>query len=633
MKGKLAARTALALTWGALALGATAAEIERVEPPNWWTGFDRAEVQLLVYGEGVGGLAPSVDKRGVAVIEAAATGNPNYLFVTLRLDPQTTPGTFDIVFTGGGERLVHPYRIERRDPELAQAQGFTSADAMYLITPDRFANGDPGNDDAGGLGDRLDRSLPLTRHGGDLKGVTERLDYIASLGFTSIWVNPVLENAMPKHSYHGYATTDFYRVDPRFGGNEDFIALANAARDRGVGLIMDVIVNHCGLHHWWMRDPPSEDWVNASAPSRQELAAWLERGESWSSYVQTNHAKTVSLDPYAAEVDRRGLYDGWFVPDMPDLNQQNPLMAEYLIQNAIWWIETLGLHGVRMDTYPYGGKAFMAEWTRRVMREYPRFSVVGEEWTNNPLVAAYWQRGPRKHDGYESHLTHAMDFPLQIKLAPALVDEEQWSSGLITLYEALVNDVLYPSPHDLLIFGDNHDTPRIFWQLGEDEALFELAMAYLATMRGVPQIYYATEILGSHDEAGHGYIRSDFPGGWPGDAVDAVSGRGLTDAQKQAQTLVRTLFTWRKTEPAIHKGDLKHFLPRDGVYVYFRSLAKDVVMVVLNKNTQPVTLDTARFAESLGDATRGVDVIRGGVYDLAAPIELRPRAALVIEVE
>ena len=615
------------------AAGAAAQQIERVEPPNWWIGFANPTVELLVYGQGVAQLQPTVAKRGVTVAETITTGNPNYLFVRLRIDPATEPGAFDIHFASAGESQRHRYTLARRDP--GPRRGFTSADAIYLITPDRFANGDPANDNAGGLGDHVDRAKPLTRHGGDLQGIAERLDYIAGLGFTSIWLNPVLENAMPEFSYHGYATTDFYRVDPRFGSNDELVALAAAARERGLGVILDMIVNHCGLHHWWMRDPPTDDWVHAAPPNAEELRAWLDDGTVWQGYRQTNHGKTVSLDPYAAEADKRGLYDGWFVPAMPDLNQDNPRMAEYLIQNAIWWIETVGLHGVRMDTYPYGGKEFMANWTRRVMAEYPNFSVVGEEWTPNPLIAAYWQRGGVKHDGYQSWLTHVMDFPVQTKLAAALVDEERWSSGFITLYESLVNDVLYPDPHALLIFGDNHDTPRIFRQLGEDYALFELAMAYLATMRGVPQFYYATEILGTHEDPGHGHIRSDFPGGWAGDAVDAVSGRGLTDAQRQAQTLVRTLFNWRKRQSAIHRGRLLHFLPRaaDGYYVYFRMAEDAVVMVVLNKNTEERALDPARFAEALQGAKRGVDVIRGETYDLTAPIPLAPRTALVIKVE
>lgn len=613
---------ALAFCLGIPLAAVFAAEIERVEPPNWWTGFSEPDLRLLVYGDGIGELRPAVDYPGVTVLDTLATENPNYLFVRLRIDADTEPGEFDIVFGGPDGEITHPYRLEARNSDPGHTRGFSSADAIYLITPDRFANGDPGNDEIDGLGDVVDRTQPGARHGGDLKGIIDRLDYIAGLGFTAVWLNPVLENAMPAFSYHGYATTDFYRVDPRMGSNADLAELARAGRERGVGLIMDMIVNHSGLHHWWMDDPPMDDWVHR-----------------WDGYVETNHAKTLSVDPYGAEVDRRELYDGWFVPDMPDLNQDNTLMAEYLIQNAIWWIEYLGLAGVRMDTYPYSGGEFMAEWTRRVMEEFPDFNVVGEEWTENPLIVAYWQGGPdgsagslAKHDGYRSWLPSVMDFPLNSVLAPSLTADESFSQGLTNLYSMLANDVLYPDPGALVIFGDNHDMMRIWSQLGEDYGLFELAMTYLATMRGAPQVYYGTELL-TASSGDHGVIRSNLPGGWAGDAADAVSGAGLTERQLQAQALVRTLFNWRKTSAAVHEGGLTHFLPREGVYVYFRYLDEERVMVVLNKNSDPYALDLARFGEVLGDARQGADIIRGETYDLTSPIELRPRTALVLEID
>ena len=591
------------------------AEIERVEPPNWWVGFQHPELQLLVYGDDVGTLSPSVDWPGVSIDEVITTGNPNYLFLRLNIGPDTEAGEFDIVFTGDDGAIAHAYSLIERNQDQEHTLGFSSADAIYLITPDRFANGDPENDEIEGLGDILDRSLPRGRHGGDIRGIIDRLDYIAGLGFTAVWLNPVLENAMPEFSYHGYSTTDFYRVDPRKGSNEELAELARVGREKGVGLIMDMIVNHSGLNHWWMADPPMEDWVH-----------------QWDGYVGTSHAKTLSVDPYGAEVDRREFYDGWFVPSMPDLNQENPLMSEYLIQNAIWWIEYLGLAGVRMDTYPYSGAEFMAEWTRRVMEEFPDFNVVGEEWTENPVITAYWQGGAVKHDGYRSWLRSVMDFPLNSVLASSLVAEERFSNGFRSLYSMLANDVLYPDPNELVIFGDNHDMRRIYGQLGEDYPLFELAMAYLATMRGAPQIYYGTEILMSSG-GDHGIIRSDFPGGWEGDSVDAVSGRGLTEQQRQAQDLVSTLFNWRKDSPAVHRGGLTHFLPKDGVYVYFRYLDDEKVMVVLNKNADPYTLATERFREVLGDASSGVDVVHGGTFDLTSSINLVPRTALVLEVE
>ena len=604
-----------ALRWFCVVFaGATvAAEIERIEPPNWWVGFEETSLELLVYGEGVGELEPAIDAPGVVLERVERTDNPNYLFLHLAVGPQAQLGNLRMRFLGDDTAHDIDYPLKARG-EVPRMPGFSSADAIYLVTPDRFANGNPNNDHVEALGDTLDRSLPLARHGGDIQGIAERLDYIADLGFTAVWLNPMLENAMPKHSYHGYSTTDFYRVDPRFGSNEELAALADAARQRGIGIIMDVIVNHSGLHHWWMQDLPSEDWIN-----------------QWPSHVNTNHAKTLSIDPYGAAIDRREFYDGWFVPTMPDLNQNNPLMAQYLVQNAIWWIETLGLAGVRMDTYPYAGKEFMAEWTRRIMQEFPDFNIVGEEWTNNPLIAAYWQGGDVKHDGYRSWLPSVMDFPLQIALVPALRDEEAWNTGFINIYESLANDVLYPNPRNLLIFADNHDTTRVYTQL-RDEGLFELAMAYLATMRGIPQIYYGTEILMT-DGGDHGTIRSDFPGGWPGDSADAVSGRGLSEPALRAQALVRKLFNWRKSAPAIHRGGLTHFRPKDAVYVYFRYLDDDLVMVVLNKNSTPYTLDTSRFAEVLDSPMTGTDVIRGARFDLSKPIDLEPRTALVLNIQ
>ena len=606
---------AWAMVLGCTISSASAAEIERVEPPNWWVGFQHPQLELLVYGEDVGTLSPSVDWPGVSVDEVITTGNPNYLFVRLDIGPDTEAGEFDIVFEGADGTIAHAYSLNERNQDPEHTRGFSSADAIYLITPDRFANGDPDNDEIEGMGDVLDRSLPRGRHGGDVRGIIDRLDYIAGLGFTAVWLNPVLENAMPEFSYHGYSTTDFYRVDPRKGSNEDLAELARVGREKGVGLIMDMIVNHSGLYHWWMDDPPMDDWVH-----------------QWDGYVGTTHAKSLSVDPYGAEVDRREFYDGWFVPSMPDLNQDNPLMSVYLIQNAIWWIEYLGLAGVRMDTYPYSGAEFMAEWTRRVMEEFPDFNVVGEEWSENPLIVAYWQGGAEKHDGYRSWLRSVMDFPLNAVLASSLVAEERFTNGFRSLYSMLANDVLYPDPNELVIFGDNHDMRRVYSQLGEDFALFELAMAYLATMRGAPQIYYGTEILAASG-GDHGIIRSDFPGGWEGDEADAVSGRGLTDDQLRAQELVSTLFNWRRDSQAVHRGGLTHFLPKDSVYVYFRYLDDEKVMVVLNKNTEPHTLVLERFEEVLGDSTSGVDVIRGGAYDLTSAIDLAPRTALVLQVE
>ncbi|MDX1515509.1 MAG: alpha-amylase family glycosyl hydrolase, partial [Woeseiaceae bacterium] len=496
--------------------------------------------------------------------------------------------------------------------------GFGSEDVIYLITPDRFANGDPSNDAVAGYGDPPDRSDPYGRHGGDLAGVAEHLDYVADMGFTAIWLNPVLENAMPEASYHGYATTDFYRVDPRFGSNEDYRALVSEARNKGLGVIMDMIANHIGVEHWWMADPPTSDWINFGGEFRP-----------------TSHARTTNQDPYASEFDKTAFADGWFVEAMPDLNQQNPLLADYLIQNAIWWTEYLGLAGIRQDTYPYPDKHFMTEWTRRIMQEYPDFNIVGEEWSPNPAIVSYWQAGKDNHDGYVSYLPSVLDFPLQIALAASLTaDDPPWGSAWTPAYEMLGNDFLYPDPFNLVIFPDNHDMSRIYTQVDEDYDLYRMAIVYYLTMRGIPQIYYGTEILMSHPGTdSHGVIRSDFPGGFPGDRSNAFTGERLGERERTAQEFMRKLLHWRKGADVIHRGELMQFTPIGNVYVYFRYDDDDIVMVVFNRDRDAQTLDTQRFAEIVGNRRFGTDVLSGRRYSVNRPLVLESRSVLLLELD
>lgn len=604
--------------------GPRAPDIQRVEPPNWWVGFRETELQLLVYGNDIAQFRPTVDWPGVSVRRVESVRSPNYLFVYLDIAPDTEPGTFELRFSEGDsdKELAWPYTLHAKNPDPAHTRAFDASDVIYLITPDRFANGDPSNDDIEGMGDPVDRSDPNGRHGGDIQGIADRLDYIAGLGFTAIWLNPVLENRMPEVSYHGYATTDFYRVDPRFGSNEAYRALVQQARAQGIDVIMDMIVNHIGSGHWWMGDLPTDDWLNLQgAPAI------------------TSHEHITEQDPYASAYDVRMYSDGWFDTIMPDLNQRNPLLADYLTQNALWWIEYLGLSGIRMDTYPYPDKHYMAEWTRRVMLEYPDFNVVGEEWTDNPAAIAYWQRGQQNRDGYVSHLPSLMDFPLQNALRWGLVSEEGSTfgdlhpGGLLYLYRALANDFVYPDPGALVVFPDNHDMSRIYAQMGEDYDLWRMALAYVLTVRGAPQIYYGTEILMSSPvERVDGVIRSDFPGGWPGDPVDAFSGEGLTDQQLAAREFLQTLLTWRRDRAVVHHGDLTHFVPRDGSYVHFRHDATDSVMVILNKNHEPVDLELARFAERLQGFDTAHDVVTGETLPLGDTLPLPPRSVRVLDL-
>ncbi len=611
---RLSAAAALAVLVAGAQL-CEAATIDRVEPPFWWAGFENRELQLMVYGRGIAAFTPSLEHEHAGISRVERGDSANYLFVYIDVG-DTPPGDLDIVFTSGDETLTHRYRLEARDRAPRRIGGLSTEDVIYLVTPDRFANGEPSNDSVPGYGDPPDRNDPYGRHGGDLQGLLEHLDYIDALGVTRLWLNPVLENAMPKASYHGYATTNFYLVDPRFGTNEQYRALVTEARQRGIGVIMDVIVNHIGSAHPWMDDLPTADWINLPQ-------------------AYTNHARTTNQGPYASEYDRRLMEDGWFVATMPDLNQRQPLLGDYLAQNAIFWIEYLGLAGLRVDTWPYPDKHYMADWTRRILAEYPELGIVGEEWSDNPVITSYWQAGKVNHDGYVSYLPSVFDFPLQVALAKALTaPEPDWGSVWMPVYELLATDFLYPDPTMIVTFPDNHDMSRIYTQLGEDNGLYRMALAFYMTMRGIPQIYYGTEILMSHPGTdSHGAIRSDFPGGWPGDEKNAFTGAGLDESERSALSFVRRLLEWRATADVVHHGRLMQFVPDGSTYVYFRYDDDDTLMVVLNRGDDTATLDMARFAERLGDSVAGVDVLSGRRYSVGRELVVAPREVLLLELE
>jgi glycosidase len=590
--------------------------IDRLEPPFWWPGMKNTKLQLLVYGPNISDLKPVISYPGVTVDEVILVQNPNYLFINLTLHEEAKPGSFSIDFKNQTKtEASYIYTLYERSLGSSEREGFNNSDVIYLITPDRFANGNPDNDVVVGYGDILDRSDPQARHGGDLKGVSDKLDYIEDMGFTSIWLNPVLENRMPRTSYHGYATTDFYKVDPRYGSNEEYKALGAACQERGIKLIMDMIMNHCGSEHWWMKDLPTDDWINFG-------------GE----YVMTNHRRTTIQDPYAPSSEKELFSDGWFVSAMPDMNQNNPLMAKYLIQNSIWWIEYAHLQGVRHDTHSYPDKEFMADWSCAIMEEFPNFNIVGEEWSPNPALVAYWQKGKVNPDGYTSCMPSMMDFPTQMNLVAGLNEPENWNSGFIKMYENLANDFLYADPYNLVIFPDNHDMSRFYTQMNEDFELFQMGIAYILTMRGIPQIYYGTEILMSHPGTdAHGVIRSDFPGGWEGDPVNGFNNTGLSDKQLEAKSFLLRLLNWRKTKDCLHHGNLVHYAPENDCYVYFRFDEKDIVMVILNKNQETVNLDKERYSEVIEDKTHGTDVISGRKFNLT-DLNIPARSSLILEL-
>ncbi len=590
--------------------------ITRLEPPFWWAGMKNNSLELMVYGPGISSLKPVILDDKVKIRQVSAVSNPNYLFILLEIDKVIQPCNFEILFQKDGFTVTkYQYQLLQREDGSAERQGFNNADVIYLITPDRFANGNPDNDNVDGFADLANRASAEGRHGGDIQGVADHLDYIAEMGFTAVWLNPVLENNMPRTSYHGYATTDFYKIDPRYGSNEEYRDLSVKMKEKGLKLIMDMIANHIGSEHWWMKDLPSADWINNEGV-----------------FVSTNHHRTTVQDPHVSRSDKDLFPDGWFVKAMPDMNQKNQLLARYLIQNSIWWIEYAGLSGIRQDTYSYPDKDFMSRWSCAIMAEYPNFSIVGEEWSENPAIVAYWQKGKMNPDGYTSCLGSLMDFPLQASLVKSLTDGEvYYKDGLINVYEMLANDFLYADPDRLVIFPDNHDMNRFFTQVNEDYDLYKMGISYILTVRGIPQIYYGTEILmTSPVERNDGLIRSDFPGGWKGDPVNAFKEKGLSDQQKEAMQYMKALLNWRKTKSCLHDGKLVHFAPENGTYVYFRIKDQEKVMVAFNKNEEEISLDGSRFAEVIGPSMEGREVITNKVHSLQNII-IPARSVLILE--
>jgi glycosidase len=606
--------------------------VDAVEPPHWWTGFVEPRLQLLAYGPGIADARVSVQGQGLTLERVQRTDSRDHLFLHLRVAPGAAAGPRTLVFERAGERTSLAYLLKAREPGSARRRGFDGRDVLLNLMPDRFANGNPLNDSIPGLGDGADRSSPGGRHGGDLQGVIDHLDYLAGMGFTALWLTPVLENRQVAHSYHGYAATDLYRIDPRLGTLDDYRRLASEARRRGLGLIQDVVPNHIGDGHRWLARPPASDWINPGPPAT----------------ALTNHARTSIRDPYAVPADREGFTRGWFAPSMPDLNTTQPLLAQYLAQNAIWWIEEVGLMGLRVDTWSYSDAGFLAGWATRLRREYPHLGLVGEEWSLNPVVVSAWQAGnPRvgdvapadrrtPADATRPALPSLMDFPLHDTLRRALVEPEGWGTGWSRLYDFMVNDRLYADPARLVLFDGNHDTPRLAPALNHDPALQRMALAYVLTARRIPQLYYGAEVMldspGSHD-AFDGF-RADFPGGWAGDAVNAFTGQGLSAEQASLQQWLRRLMTWRRSAKAVHKGQLTHFLPQDGTYVLLRHHpGQPMVLVAFNKGEKPRRLSTRRFAPLVPAAARGTDVITGEVLDLHEALNLPPRSVRVIELQ
>lgn len=595
-----------------------AINIQKVEPAFWWAGMKNPELQVMIYGEDVAACRVSIASDKVKLKETVLPGNPNYLLLYLDVSDAGS-GAFDIVLTKGRKTRTLSYDLKERDPQSSRRTGFHAGDVLYLIMPDRFANGNPGNDVVAGMRcGEVDRSNPSARHGGDLKGISDHLDHIADLGATAIWLNPIQENDMPEGSYHGYAITDYYQVDRRLGSNEEFIELVDKAHSKGLKVVMDMIFNHCGSEHFFFRDKPSPDWFN-----NQEQ------------YVQTSYKTSAQFDAYASRYDTEKAVDGWFVEVMPDLNQRNRHVARYLVQNSIWWIEHTGIDGIRQDTHPYADFDGMSAWCKEVTDEYPDFNIVGETWLESNVGVSFWQKDSKLAFPRNSNLRTVMDFPLNGITRSAFDEEtEDWGRGLSRIHDYLTQDIVYADPLNLLIFLDNHDTDRFL--ASEEQAgnfkRYKQALAFLLTTRGIPELYYGTEILMAGNKAsGDGYVREDFPGGWPGDKQNAFSAASRTEKQNEAYYFLQRLLNWRKGNEAIAKGSLKHFVTRNGLYVYERRYGDRSVLVILNGTDSEQLVDLSVYNEIL-HRSEAPEVITGKTIDLLVNFEVEARGVMVLDL-
>ncbi len=610
-----------------------AVNIDKIEPANWYVGMKDASLQLMVYGEGIRDAEVTTDYDGVEIEKLVRLDSPNYLLIYLNLE-EAQPGEMTLSFKQGKKTKKVAYELKAREMKGEDRKGFTNADVLYMLMPDRFADGDKKNNDIKGMNKfTTNRNEPSLRHGGDLEGIRQHLDYFKELGVTALWFTPVLENNSPdrgnQSTYHGYATTDYYKVDPRFGTNEEYRRLTDEAHAKGLKIVMDMIFNHCGFEHPWLKDMPSNDWLNLpECLTHNEKTKEVEINDK---FLQTSYKLTPVLDPYASEIDMKETVYGWFVTTMPDLNQKNPHVMTYLIQNSIWWIETVGIDGIRMDTYPYADAKAMAAWMKRLNEEYPNFSVVGETWVTEPAYTATWQKDSKLNET-NSNLTSVMDFSFFEKLNIAKNEEtDGWWNGYNRIYNSLVYDYLYPNPSAVMAFIENHDTNR-FLENGQDTKALKQALALLLTMNRIPQLYYGTEVLmNGTKEVTDGNVRKDFPGGFPGDKHNAFTAEGRTNAENEMFNWVSQLLHWRQGNDVITKGKQTQFTPYKGVYVIARRHNGKTVMTVLNGTSQPAVMSVARYAEIIGANKTAKDVTTGKTVNIGKDVSLTPRQAMVLE--
>ena len=615
MKHTLILLIVFLFSWGG-GQNARAMEIKKVAPSFWWAGMKNPELQILLYGEDLALSDVSVSGEGIYLKEAVRQDNPNYLLLYLDLS-EAKAQTFQILLKNGKKKLQVPYELKSRMRRGEDVKGFTSEDVLYLIMPDRFANGNPENDVVGEMREKkVDRTDSFARHGGDIQGISNHLDYIADLGVTAIWLNPTQENDMESGSYHGYAITDYYQIDKRFGSNEDFCALVEKAHEKNLKVVMDMIFNHCGSENYLFRDKPSKDWFNYR-----------------SNYVQTSFKTASVMDIHASAYEKKIATDGWFTSVMPDFNQRNRHVARYLIQSSIWWIEYAGINGIRQDTHPYADFDFMSQWCKEVLDEYPYFNIVGETWLNSNVLVSYWQKDSKLAAPLNSNLPTVMDFPLQALMNQAFDEETgEWGGGLYKLYDYQTQDLVYADPMNLLTFLDNHDTSRFVQtdEMAKNLKRYKQAMVFLLTTRGIPQIYYGTEILMTGDKGkGDGDLRKDFPGGWQGDTRNCFVENGRTEQENEAFEFTRQLLNWRKGNQVIGKGSLKHYSIQNGVYVYQREFNGKSVVVIMNGTDDSKELDLTPYQEIL-PRENAFDVLTGKNVDLSKKLRLDGRENLIL---
>ena len=636
--------TIAALLMGTAMTMNAAMKVDRIEPTDWYVGMKDTSLQLMVYGQGIKTADVTTDYPGVRIDSIVRLDSPNYLLVYMNL-AEAQPGTMTLNFRQGKKKQKIPYQLKARQTSGHERIGFSNADVLYMLMPDRFASGRTDNDQMDGMrAYRNDRSQPSLRHGGDLEGIRQHLDYFKELGVTALWFTPVLENNSPDHgtqsTYHGYATTNYYRVDPRLGTNEEYRRLCDEAHQKGIKIVMDMIFNHSGFEHPWVADMPTKDWFNTPEwllPENQAKSVALKTMDGDAKvndkYLQTSYKLTPVIDPYASKVDLRETVDGWFVPTMPDLNQRNPHVIKYLIQNSIWWIETIGIDGIRMDTYPYADAEAMALWMKVIGEEYPNFNTVGETWVTEPAYTAAWQKDS-KLARTNSYLPTVMDFAFYDRINQAKNEEtDDWWHGFNRIYNSFVYDYLYPNPSSVMAFIENHDTDR-FLGKGKDSTALKQALAILLTVNRIPQLYYGTEVLmNGTKEITDGNVRKDFPGGFPGDEVNKFTRDGRTRAENAMFDWLSRILHWRQGNETITKGAQTQFIPYKGIYVIARTLNGNTVLTILNGKRSEALFDVARYAEVIGNSTTATDITTGNKVDITAPVTLAPRQTMILDIK